>query len=105
MTDSGITLSKRPHRRAIGLLLVAAMVLILPMVAASAEQDKEQQPAEQEDKHRTDQALFLSTWAYSSSTGVDRPKMVTVTFRVVFSSFTSSTFPVKHATSNLSSLT
>ena len=43
-----------------------------------------------------DQATF-STWAKSNSTGVDRPKIVTETFSVLRSVFTSSTTPVKFA--------
>ena len=37
----------------------------------------------------------FSTWLNSNSTGVERPKIVTITFRVSRSSFTSSTMPVK----------
>src|SRR5678815_6191753 len=39
--------------------------------------------------------VTFSTSRKFSSTGVDRPKMVTVTFKVDLSSFTSSTLPVK----------
>src|SRR5262252_8098063 len=39
----------------------------------------------------------FSTWLNSSSTGVDRPKIVTITFSVSRSSLTSSTTPVKLA--------
>ncbi len=41
--------------------------------------------------------LTFSTCPNSSSTGVERPKMVTITFSVSRSSFTSSTMPVKVA--------
>src|SRR5438132_258779 len=39
----------------------------------------------------------FSTWLNSNSTGVERPKIVTITFSVSRSSFTSSTTPVKLA--------
>ena len=39
----------------------------------------------------------FSTWLNSSSTGVERPKIVTITFKVSRSSFTSSTMPWKVA--------
>src|SRR5205809_7522231 len=41
--------------------------------------------------------VTFSTSRKFNSTGVERPKIVTVTFNVAFSSFTSSTLPVKLA--------